>query len=146
MKKFALIATFLTTGLMLALSTGCNRFSDKTPEEKVDYISSKVEYKLDLEKNQKDDLKPVVSELVEMGTFFKSKKLDTLSTFEASWNDENFDPAEVNKIVDELSREFDDRMKKALTNLSKFHASLNDEQKAKVSKMLSKHKSRVSDD
>ena len=144
MKKIAIISVSIVCIALigLALAGGPGGGWHRTPEEKVEYIKSKIVEKLELDDSQKLALNRIGDEIIAE----HQKMEDTHQTFKANLMDtlkkENLTAEDLKTLFDAKKPVIDDLMQLAAEHIAEFHSILTPEQREILIAEIESHEGR----
>ena len=134
--KKIFLSSFL--GLSLVALTGCFRY--KTPEQKVAYMSERVEDELELNQSQKLKLKALSDTMLERFKQGKTLRKDSKQKAFALLSGEKIDRGEARSLINSNEEFLSGSAQDILDKFIDFHDTLDDKQREKIAKFVAKYK------
>lgn len=137
--------TWVIGGIVAAL-LGTAAFAglrDHSPEKRVERVTERVVGKLDLNTTQKEAFSKVAKSYVSIRGTAPEFMLDLSSKLKDLAKDETLSVEEVNQLREEIKAEFDRRTDILVPEFVAFYNTLNEDQRAKVTKRLDKMSNRL---
>lgn len=128
---------------IVGLAIGLSACGQTSEEEKHAKAVKKVSYFLDLEDAQKPQAEALISSVLEIKTELKANRLDEVAQLKAAVQRETLDETMLNNMIDHKINTLNKHKAEVVTQLSALHATLNEEQKAKLVAALSKIEKRM---
>jgi periplasmic protein CpxP/Spy len=144
MKKIVIISVSIVCVVLigLAIAGGPGGGWHRTPEEKVEFIKSKIVEKLDLDDSQKLALNRIGDEIITE----HQQMEETHQTFKASFMDtlkkENVTADDLKALFDTKKPVIDDIMQLAAEHIAEFHSILTPEQRETLIAEIESHEGR----
>jgi Spy/CpxP family protein refolding chaperone len=141
MKKTAVFAgiILLTAGLMV-LTTGCAKKKTPPQEDKIGRLIQKFSESLDLTEAQKAKVEEIKKEIADKNEQARNERKDegkeVDEAFKKELSKDKFDPAVINKLLDQKVQKREDQRRFMVAELAKFHAMLTPEQKKKLAGII----------
>lgn len=134
-KHKILVSSLMLAGLGGGLAmAGCHH--RHSPEERAEWVTKKVTRELSLTAPQQEKLEAVKKEFLAARAGFDKRRSQAFDTLIAQVKSKKVDPAVLQGIVDAHHQAMEEASPRIIALLSEFHASLTDEQKAKVAEKL----------
>lgn len=132
-KKLSLIA------LAAVIVTGVTGCFNHTPEEKADWVTSKISDELELNETQKLKLDAVKIEALKLKKQAHQNREDRMQKFKTFVQSEYINKSEITQLFKEKTAQIETDADPILDKIIDFHASLNTEQKQKVVEFIDEH-------
>ena len=134
-RKMLLIGSFafLCTSLF-----ACTRWKDMSQDEKAEYVSDKVRYKLDLTPKQSKKLRFVVSDVLAIHSELKQKKHKDKDSILSLVQSEQIDKKVLLEMWMTHRDAIDRKVPDLIGKISEFHQTLTPEQKNTVAEIINK--------
>lgn len=139
--KRIIIGTFL--GASLLAMTGC--FRHKTPEQKVAYMSERIEDKLELNQHQKLKLKEFSDTLLASFDEGKKIRMDSKDKVFALLSQDRIDRKEAQALLDKNETFLSGSAQDILNKFIDFHDTLDEKQKEKIATFVAKYQKHKKD-
>ncbi|MFK7827402.1 MAG: hypothetical protein AB8G05_24875 [Oligoflexales bacterium] len=136
--KKIIFGSFL--GLSLVALTGC--FRHKTPEQKLAYMSEKVEEKLELNQSQKLKLKEFSDTVLVHYDQGKNLRKNNKEKVFALLGGQKIDRGEAKSLLDSSEVFLSGSAQDILDKFIDFHDTLDDKQRQKIAEFVAKYKNR----
>jgi Spy/CpxP family protein refolding chaperone len=138
-----MLANGLRTGLLIVTAAaslsalaGCGRHH--SPEQKAEWVVSKISKKLELTADQKTKLESVKQAYLDVWTAHKDDRAKRLDEVKQMILSDRLDAAKVKSLMGERRKIEDDNFDPVFAKLAEFHASLTPQQKGKIAAFLDK--------
>ncbi|MGD9006813.1 MAG: Spy/CpxP family protein refolding chaperone [Desulfobacteraceae bacterium] len=141
MKKVVIITVSIVCVALIGLAiagAGPGRWH-RTPEEKVEFLKSKISEKLELTDNQKVTLNRIGEEILAEHDQLKGRHEAFKTDFMETLKNEAVTPEELIELFERKKPVIDDLMQMAAEHIAEFHSVLTPEQRATLIAELESH-------
>lgn len=139
--KFRVGLFFLLAAAGMGALAGCG--GQRSPQQKAEWVVSKISRKLDLTAEQKTKLEAVKQAYLDVWTAHKADRTKRLEDVKQMILSDRLDPAKVKALMAERRKVEDDNFDPIFAKLAEFHASLTAQQKGKIAAFLDKAAKRL---
>lgn len=140
MRKGIKYITAAVTGLVIAIGLAACGWHAKTPEEKADYMVSKLTNKLDLTDSQVVELEKLKNDLITVRQDWMAKKEETHKTIEELLKQPVLDQQRVLTLIKEHTEATNEKAPIVVSSVANFYDSLTPEQQATLRDKIAKHR------
>lgn len=132
------IVYVLTASLVAFSFTACNRWKDKTAQEKAEYITDKASHKLELTEQQEAKLETFLVAFIAFGDDFKSTFYKNSDTFSQLFLLPKIQDKDLTALIGDQYNSVLKHREEINRLFIDFHSSLNTEQKQTVNAWIAK--------
>jgi hypothetical protein len=145
MKKSTIIiaATVLTVSVTTGvLAYGAHSAWKMSPDEKAEYMNSKITEKLELNNTQQENLKTLSVTILEMMHEVRSDRTEHMEMVEQLLTEPTLDQAKVLQMIQQKTQMINDKAPRIIASIAGFLDSLDSEQKKELREHMGEHMDR----